>query len=137
MKVITLKCPECGADLTVETDRKDCYCQYCGTHVLFDDETKTTVHVIKNEARIKETELELERLRIEEERQLRKEAENKKRRKIRTILKIIWFFMLIYITIFLYNPPHSEIPDTIALVFMALLFTIGVYLLATHQDKNK
>lgn len=38
MKLITLKCPECGATLQLDQDRKECFCTYCGSKILLDEE---------------------------------------------------------------------------------------------------
>lgn len=38
MKLIPLKCPNCGAQLTVDTNKESVYCEHCGTRILIDDE---------------------------------------------------------------------------------------------------
>lgn len=38
MKLITLKCPECGATLNLDDSRKEYFCTYCGTKILLDEE---------------------------------------------------------------------------------------------------
>lgn len=40
MKLIALKCPCCNGDINVESDRDFCFCQYCGTKIVVEDETK-------------------------------------------------------------------------------------------------
>ena len=57
MKLISVKCPECGAGLNVEEDRKQVFCMYCGTKILLHNENE---HIYRHvdEARIKETETE-------------------------------------------------------------------------------
>ena len=42
MKLIETTCPHCGAALKVNMERGFCYCEYCGTKLLIDDEA---VHV--------------------------------------------------------------------------------------------
>ena len=84
MKLIELKCPNCGAPTQVDMSRAFCFCQYCGTKMLIDKETihiKDTKHII-DEAKIREAEA-LERIKtteafveLEKERQ-KAEAENK------------------------------------------------------------
>ena len=54
--MISLKCPECGANLTIENGRSQCFCQYCGTQILLDDEKKIYEYRTIDEARIKEAE---------------------------------------------------------------------------------
>lgn len=38
MKLITLKCPECGATLNLDGSRKEYFCTYCGAKILLDEE---------------------------------------------------------------------------------------------------
>lgn len=42
MKLVDLKCPNCGSDLKADIVSKECICEYCGAKLLIDDET---VHV--------------------------------------------------------------------------------------------
>ena len=70
MKTISLKCPDCGADLKdlcIEEGRTFCFCQYCGGKILFDDETvRISIKYEKQDtARIKEAEVK-ESIRIRE-----------------------------------------------------------------------
>ena len=65
----TVKCPSCGAELTVKDDKRDfMFCEYCGTKVRLDDYQET--HRFVDEARIRESEnekeLELKRMEFEE-----------------------------------------------------------------------
>lgn len=55
MKVVSLTCPGCGANLSIEDGRKQCFCQYCGMKIMLDDESITYRTV--DEARIKEAEV--------------------------------------------------------------------------------
>lgn len=38
MKLIPLKCPNCGAQLTVDANKESVYCEHCGTRIMIDDE---------------------------------------------------------------------------------------------------
>jgi len=51
VKLIAVKCPECGATLNIEEDRTQAFCTYCGTKVLVHNENE---HIYRNidEARI-------------------------------------------------------------------------------------
>lgn len=40
MKLIAMKCPCCNGELNVDSDREFCFCQYCGTKIMIDDEIK-------------------------------------------------------------------------------------------------
>lgn len=57
MKLLSMTCPNCNANLdNIDPSRKYCYCQYCGTKILIDDEVNRRETHIYDEARIKETE---------------------------------------------------------------------------------
>ncbi len=47
MRMYLLECPACGAKVEMETDRKSCFCTYCGNKVYLDDGTKR-VEITKN-----------------------------------------------------------------------------------------
>ena len=69
----TVKCPSCGAALTVKDDNRDfMFCEFCGTKVRLDDYQET--HRYVNEA-------EIEKIRAAKELELKKmEMEEKKRK---------------------------------------------------------
>lgn len=46
MKLIDLKCSQCGAVFQVSDDLKHCTCNYCGNKMLIDDEIQRTEHKI-------------------------------------------------------------------------------------------
>jgi tRNA(Ile2) C34 agmatinyltransferase TiaS len=77
----TVKCPSCGAELTVKDDNRDfMFCEFCGTKVRLDDYQET--HRYVNEAEVQrvkaEKELELKKMEFEE-RKRHEEDESYKR----------------------------------------------------------
>lgn len=46
MKLIKLKCPNCGSSLEVDQDKKEFFCKYCRTTTLLDDEVIKVEHTI-------------------------------------------------------------------------------------------
>lgn len=65
----TVKCPSCGADLTVKDDNRDfMFCEFCGTKIRLDDYQE--IHRFVDEARIQESKdaKELELKKMEQER---------------------------------------------------------------------
>jgi len=48
MKLIELKCPSCGAKLTVSNQLKKFTCNYCGTTTMLDDEIIKIEHTFNN-----------------------------------------------------------------------------------------
>lgn len=64
VKVVDFMCPHCGGALQIEEGRKQIFCEYCGAKLLIDDgnHTLTVVNVIRDEARIKEADVELKKV---------------------------------------------------------------------------
>ena len=67
--MMPIKCPECGADLTVENTREYLFCSYCGAKVLLNNENEHIYRTI-DEAEIKQAEtdriIKLKQLEMEE-----------------------------------------------------------------------
>lgn len=55
IKLITVKCPECGASLDIEEGRKQLFCSYCGSKILIQNDNEYIVHNI-NEADVRQAE---------------------------------------------------------------------------------
>jgi len=55
VQFIAVKCPACGADISVESNREFSFCTYCGSKIMMNNENE---HIYRNidEARIKEAE---------------------------------------------------------------------------------
>ena len=48
MSLITLRCPQCNADLEIDSEREYMYCEYCGTKVMRDRHTTINNNVTNN-----------------------------------------------------------------------------------------
>ena len=73
----TVKCPGCGADLTVKEDNRDfMFCEYCGTKVRLDDYQETHRYVNEAEVRKVEAAKEIQLKKMEMEEQKRKDNES-------------------------------------------------------------
>lgn len=93
----TVKCPGCGADLTVKDDNREfMFCEFCGTKVRLDDYQETYRFV--DEARIQESkdakELRLKEMEFEE----RKRAEEDKRHNQAGIISAIMFAFMLFLS---------------------------------------
>ena len=90
----TVKCPNCGAELTVKEGNRDfMFCEYCGTKVRLDDYQETRRFV--DEARIQESKdsKELEMKRMEFEKWKKTEENNDKRNNTKGF--IVWLGVMI------------------------------------------
>lgn len=92
VKIISLKCPECGADISIEEGHKQCFCQYCGAKIMIDDGSTTHTYRKVDEAKIKEAEVD-KLIRLKELEIKQKEAERKGKIKI---LKIKAVLLLVF-----------------------------------------
>lgn len=58
MKAYSLKCPDCGAPLNVETNKEFVFCTHCGSKIVLDDEsTRVKVDITNTQRTIDETEI--------------------------------------------------------------------------------
>ena len=55
VKLISVRCPDCGARLDIEEGRTQCFCSYCGTKIFINNENEYVYRQV-DEARIKESE---------------------------------------------------------------------------------
>ena len=71
MGLTLAKCPACGAELNLETDRDYFYCPHCGSKVMQVDDRIVIEHVNRtiNEAEVRKQEFEREKYFHEEQKQ--------------------------------------------------------------------
>lgn len=85
-KLISVKCPECGHVLSIEENRTEAYCTYCGTKVLISNENEYVFRQV-DEADIKKAETErlirLKELDLQEQRETHG-------RNLRRVLTAVW-----------------------------------------------
>ena len=73
------KCPGCGAELNIDDNNRDfAFCQYCGAKIMLDDYRST--QRIVDEARLKEAEIKMRQLEMEERKQAQAIEEREKAR---------------------------------------------------------
>ena len=76
MRMITLRCPACGADVEAGSDRAYCFCSYCGTKIMLQNENEYIYRHI-DEAGVAEAETDrMIRLRELELEEREKKADN-------------------------------------------------------------
>lgn len=77
VKLVSVKCPQCGASLDIDEGRNHVFCSYCGTKILVDNDNEYIYRHI-DEASIKQTEAET-MLRLKEMELQEKEDERKRK----------------------------------------------------------
>jgi|LAHS01.1.fsa_nt_gb DNA-directed RNA polymerase subunit RPC12/RpoP len=95
IKIVSVKCPECGAKLDIEEGRKQIFCSYCGAKLLIDNENEYIYRTI-DEAGIKQAEAGMKQTEAEHDIRLKQlEIIEKKRasaeltKKIKIIISIV------------------------------------------------
>jgi len=128
MKLVSMKCPNCGADLDIDPEGKKSFCSYCGAKLMLDDDQ--SIHITKrivDEARLKEAEIRLKELEYAHERELRetRQLEEQKRvleeqKKVHRISLIVYFGALI-VTFLI---PNMETVCGLILIFGGILLVL-------------
>ena len=132
---VSIKCPECGAKLTIEGGRNQAFCTYCGAKILVQNENEHIVRHI-DEAKVKKAEtdryIRLKHLEMEEKQQ----AYERKRIKFRTILSLV--LAVIGILIFYFGSKGESLaPMTIAMMILFAAMIIGIGDNNKNKDKDK
>ena len=139
MKMIALKCPECGASLKIEEGRTQCFCQYCGTQILLDDERKIYEYRTIDEARIREAEswetIRLKELEIKEKAMNAKSKAGCLKIAASAILAVLG---ILFMAIGFIGGDASGDPDSgiYMLGFIGLFCFIGLMLMCTRNNKD-
>ena len=137
MKLISLKCPECKADLNIEEGRTMCYCQYCGTRILIDDNSSTRTYRKIDEARIKEAEVDkairLKELEIEQMKLQNEERTRNRTRKFMMTMGISSFILAIFCLFLSYITKEGLF---LMVGVFAILLGMMFSLLATPDDHD-
>ena len=103
MRLIELKCPNCGAAFQVDADRDFCFCSYCGTKSLIDNGTNRIIHVntyhIQDDAKIKEAEGRVQIAQVQANVEVQKAVQENKKTAMTLIFTLIIAFMIILMPI--------------------------------------
>ena len=136
MKIVSMKCPNCGGTVKITDNQNACICPYCDSALTIDD---GKFHIV-DEAKIKEIEFEKQkyqdRQKKEGERKERREAWRKKCRQ--WVLIELVLFLITFILAFIFRRYFSYILLYIGMSTF-VLYGIGViagpiYLAITRPD---
>ena len=89
IKLVAVKCPECGAMLNIEENRTQAFCTYCGAKVLIHNENEFTFrHVDVADLERAETDriVKLKQIEIAEKDKVDFKKSNKERLKLSVLL---------------------------------------------------
>ena len=127
MKLISMICPHCGAQLSIDLDRRQAFCQYCGNTLLVDDENTININNrVIDEARLKEAEVRLKELEYQHEREIRQETIRKEQKKS-FLISVIVFVIFVFITLSV-----ERLRPSVVIVIIA-----GCFLLSSRKTEEK
>ncbi len=118
MKAYQLSCPACGATIEIDKDRESCFCSYCGSKILIDDNIQR-IEVTKeikyhetytDEAKIRKIESE-ERMQEQKYKDKKEERKSKKWSTIGTLIIIFACLVGPLVLINFYSESHKKASD--------------------------
>lgn len=130
IKLISIKCPECGASLDIEEGRERLFCSYCGTQIMAQNENEYIYRRI-DEAGIKQAETDLV-IQLKKMEMIEKErAASARSKKFKIMLSVPLFFVAIV-------GLSIGIDKTDISLFCAgcISATVLMVLWLTHKDKS-
>lgn len=141
VRLISVKCPECGATLNVEENREQAFCSYCGTKVLLHNENE---HIFRHidEAGVKQAETDLIVRMKQMEFAEKKRADAEKTKKLKIIISLIMASVGILMMVIGYMGGYaSGDPDSglymLSLVGMFPLMGAGyIWLFSKNDDED-
>ena len=137
LKLMSVKCPECGAGLPIEKGQSQIFCSYCGAKVVVVNENEYTYRHI-DEAEVKKAEADravrLRELEIEEKQREKDREENAKRTRKGTVGFLVWtaltglFFLI-----------EASYPGffTIAMLSLSAELWAALFWLTSNEERKK
>lgn len=143
--MISLKCPECGATLTVKTDHERYFCEYCGAELEVDWSDEVRIESIRSKTYENvekgKRELEMEKLRRaseqSEKEESRRDIEDFKRGKaIKIIIGLMIVIGIACWMAFLNDSPIAGVVAVIQLILLVLALLNGFHVIQPGK-KNR
>ena len=135
IKMIPVKCPQCGADLTVEEGRQSLYCQYCGARVIVQNENEHIYHTI-DDAAVKQAEtdriVKLKQMELAE----KKESAREKYKSFKIKLSIIIGIIAIVSMGIGYNVDDAAGAGFVMAGLLAALILVYMWVLDPNKEDN-
>ncbi len=131
MKMIDLKCEQCGRNTKVEDDRRFCYCSYCGARIVLEAYMKTQSTDVLRQG-IGEDDVRLKELEIEEEKANLKG----------TLIKV-WVFIVVALAVAAIEIllKDKDNPNSIGYLLLLVDFNVAMwpalFLMKDNRNKRK
>lgn len=137
IELVSVKCPDCGATLNIESDRKQAFCTYCDAKVVIDNgrDYEFTYHKV-DDAEVKRAETEhavlMKKLEMEEKRREDAKVIRKKKATTSIILAVVGaIFFIIGATV------KSNTGPMLMIFGMLPLVAIGYVWLSNNNAKEE
>lgn len=137
IKLISVKCPECGAVLNIEENRQQAYCSYCGAKVLIHNENEYVYRHV-DEAGIKKSDNDrIVKLKELEYADKLREDYNKAKQQRTVIVLSLLIAGVLMIIIGLFGGSRSGNPDSafFMIAMVGLMFLISPTFIITEPVK--
>ena len=131
LQFISVRCPECGANLPIEEGRTQIFCSYCGAKVIVTNENEYIIRHI-DEASIKQAEtdriIKLKQLEIVE----KKRAANERAKSIKIIISLI-----LAVVGMIMLATGDALGHSISLLgFFPLLAVVYIWIFSSKKDED-
>lgn len=140
VKFISIKCPECGANLPIEEGRKTMFCSYCGRQVMMVNENEykyeVTHHYI-DDAKIMRAETNRAEKEAEQAYKLRElEIENQKDRRRQIGWWIVYGIIFVLIVVSIFDMIGKDEPTLLGILGLMVAVLIAILAFSTKLFEN-
>ena len=120
MKMIKLKCDQCGASLEVNSELNEILCNYCGNKILIDDEATKL-------SRMEDAKLKAKKKNYEFEKEVQNEKDEKKKQAEKEDLKfMVYAYKGIFIALALFTALEAPMTPKILCIVQILLMGLSL-----------
>lgn len=139
VSIKSMKCPECGASLSMDSEKPLKFCSFCGSNLLILNENEQIIRHV-DEAKLKQAETE-QMVRLKELELQEKEAEELRKRKAvrrKTGLILLIAGLLLTIIGMIVQDSNDKVGSTIGVIGIFILLADLIYWLASKpRSKSK
>ena len=140
VKLISIKCPECGANLEIEEERKTAFCTYCGAKLLIHNENE---HIFRNVDEAEILHAQNEKYKLETDRiAMTQNLVDEKKDTIIMIIALLAIIVIFVIATLMRVSGSEELKDISLLLilvdFMGLtIYMVFIVTIFDNKSKNK
>lgn len=141
VKFVSIKCPECGANLPIEEGRKTMFCSYCGRQIMMVNENEykyeVTHHYI-DDAKIMRAETSRAEKEAEQAYKLKLlEMENRKDRRRQIGWWIVYGILFLLIAASVFDMIGKDEPTPLGMLGILLAMMIAMFAFIAKSEENE